>query len=141
MFGKFARMAVATLIAVHAASAADLAVIVNSGSTNTAGFRIAVDRSNNAEFTAGPPRPNRSPNGQPKQVRRELPSALVGRLFSDLEAAEPFSSLPSQRCFKSASFGTKLTMDAAGRSTSVTDSTPNMSAPCWASPAGVDEYC
>jgi hypothetical protein len=117
MFGKVARIAVVTLIAVHAAAAADVAVIVNSGSTNTAGFRIIIERSNNAEFTPGQPRPNRSPNQQPRQMRRELPSALVVRLFADLEAAEPFSSLPSQPCPKSASFGTKLTIEFDGQET------------------------
>jgi|SRR5579863_1314941 hypothetical protein len=109
-----AKFAVVTLIAVHGAVAADVAVIVNSGSTNTAGFRIVVERSGNAEFTAGPPRPNR-PDEKPKQMRRKLPDPLVERLYSDLDAAKPLSSLPSQRCAKSASFGTKLTIEFGGQ--------------------------
>jgi hypothetical protein len=117
MLGKFARIAVAALITVHAAGAADVAVIVNTGSTNAPGFRIVIERSGNAEFTAGPPRPNRSPNEKPKQTQRKLPDALAERLYSDLDAAKPLSSLPNQRCAKSVSFGTKLTIEIGGQET------------------------
>jgi len=117
MLGKIAGTAVATLIAACGATAADVAVIVDSGSTNTAGFRIVVEQSGEAEFTAGPRRSIRSPDEQPKQMRRKLPDALVKRLYSDLGAAKPLSSLPNQRCMKSASFGTKLTIEFGGQET------------------------
>jgi hypothetical protein len=39
-----------------------------------------------------------------------LADTLVKRLYADLDAAKPFSSLPMQRCAKSASFGTTLTI-------------------------------
>jgi len=114
---KFAGMAVATLVAAGWAAGADVAVIVDSGSTNTAGFRIVVEQSGDAEFTAGPRRPSRSPDEKPQQMRRKLPDTLVGRLYSDLGAAKPLSALPNQRCMKSASFGTKLTIEFDGQET------------------------
>jgi hypothetical protein len=39
-----------------------------------------------------------------------IPAALAQRLYSDLDAAWPISSLPRQHCPKSASFGTELTI-------------------------------
>ena len=117
MLGKFAGGAVATLMAVYGATAADVAVIVNSGSTNTAGFRIVVERSGKAEFTAGPRRSSRSPDETPKHLERTLPDAVVERLYSDLDAAKPFASLPNRRCMKSTSFGTKLTIEFGGEET------------------------
>jgi hypothetical protein len=117
MLGKFAGSAIATLIAVYAITAADVAVIVNSGSTNTAGFRIVVERSGKAEFTAAPRRSSRSPDETPKQMERMLPDTVVKRFYSDLDAAKPLSSLPNRRCMKSASFGTKLTIELGGEET------------------------
>jgi hypothetical protein len=117
MLGKFAGSAIATLIAGCGASAADVAVIVNSGSTNTVGFRIVVERSGKAEFTGGPRRSGRSPDERPRQMDRELPDTLVRRFYSDLDAAKPLSSLPNRRCMKSASFGTKLTIEFSGEET------------------------
>lgn len=112
---------IATLIAVYGAvygaAAADTAVIVNSGSTNTTGFRIVVEQSGNAEFTAGTRGPARPPGQKPKQMQRQLPDALVQRLYSDLGVATPLSSLPAQRCMKSASFGTKLSIEFGGEET------------------------
>jgi hypothetical protein len=84
------------------------AVIVNSGSTNAAGFRIIVERSGNAEYTV---RPRRVENTAAKPVQRKVPDALVRRLYADLEAAQPLSALPHRGCFKSASFGTKVTIE------------------------------
>jgi hypothetical protein len=105
MLGKLAGTVV---IAVYGAAAADVAVIVNSGSTNTSGFRIVVERSGKAESTTTP---------QGKQMRRKLPEALTKQLYSDLRAATPLSSLPAPRCMKSASFGTKLTIEFGGQET------------------------
>lgn len=95
-----------------AAPAGDSAVIVNSGSTNTAGFRIAVDRSGNAEYTTVSRRPIPPPATQPDTgpARRPVPHELVQRLYTDLEAAKPLASLPHPRCMKSVSFGTRLTI-------------------------------
>ena len=50
-------------------------------------------------------------------MRRKLPDALAKRLYSDLSAAKPISYLPNERCMKSASFGTKLTIEFGGQET------------------------
>lgn len=86
--------------------AADPAVIVNSGSTNTAGFRITIDASGDAEYTATSRKPG--PNAA---AQKHVPDTLVKRLYSDLDAAKPLASLPHPHCMKSASFGTRLTIE------------------------------
>jgi hypothetical protein len=88
----------------------DEATIVNSGSTNRAGFRIAVDRTGTAEWTSVPRRRLGAPQEQAQPVRKTLASALTDRFYADLAAAKPFSSLPPVHCAKSASFGTVLTV-------------------------------
>lgn len=108
--GRVAGAAAAVLITAFGAEGADVAVIVNSGSTNTPGFRIAIEQSGDAEYTAVPRRAIRPSNGQPTQTHLQLADTLVKRLYADLDAAKPFSSLPMQRCAKSASFGTTLTI-------------------------------
>lgn len=97
------------------------AVVVNSGSTNTAGFKIVVQPDGAAEYTPMP-RAHPQPQGQPvlTPMKRKLPPALAHRLYSDLEAARPFSDLPTPKCMKSASFGTRLTIQFHG------DETPDL---------------
>jgi hypothetical protein len=43
-------------------------------------------------------------------MHKTLPKALVKAIYDDVKAASPLSSLPPQRCMKSASFGTRLTV-------------------------------
>jgi hypothetical protein len=81
------------------------AIIVDSGSTNRAGFKVVVERSGNAEYTL------------------KIPDALVQRFYADLVKAQPFSALPRQRCAKSASFGTTLTIEFGD------EETPDLSCP------------
>ena len=97
------------------------AAIVNSGSTNTPGFKIVVKRSGNAAY-ALLPRAHPQPQSQPAEApaKRELPPALAHRLFLDLNSARPFSNLPRPRCMKSVSFGTRLTIQFRG------DETPDL---------------
>ena len=84
------------------------AAIVDSGSTNRAGFRIDVARTGVAEMTLA--RHKADPSGEPgKPQRRTLSSAVVQRFYADLEAAKPLGSLPEVHCMKSASFGSALT--------------------------------
>ena len=118
---------IVAVLATHAwllaASPADTraAVIVNSGSTNTAGFKIVIQNDGAAEYTPAP-RARPQPEGQHAvaPMKRKLPPALVHRLFSDLEAARPFSDLPRPTCVKSVSFGTRLTIQFHG------DETPDL---------------
>ena len=117
---------VLALLAGVVALAADTgsAVIVNSGSTNTAGFKIVVPKNGSAEYTSTP-RPHRAPEDQADKTpaQRRLDPALVQRFYSDLEAARPFSDLPTPHCMKSASFGSRLTIQLNG------EETPDLSCP------------
>jgi hypothetical protein len=100
------------------------ATIVDSGSTNRAGFRIVVRRSGSAELTLTPRRtaaadepgkdPNKEPAKPPQPIVRTVPRNEVNRLFADLDAARPFASLPEARCIKSVSFGSTRTIEYGG---------------------------
>lgn len=79
------------------------AVILNSGSTNTIGYRIYVSPSGEANYVDG----NGSGQGQ-------LDEKLTKRFFRDLKAAEPLSELPVKSCIKSVSFGTTTTVSLGG---------------------------
>lgn len=94
----------------------ELVMIVNSGSTNRAGFRIVVDRSGNAEFTATPRRLGPQQE-QAAPIRKTVARALIDRFYADLTTAKPFSSLPAAHCMKSASFGSVLRVDFGGEQT------------------------
>jgi hypothetical protein len=96
---------------------AGTALIVDSGSTNAAGFRIAVQRSGQAEYTAIPRRYGARSDEESNTKRDRIPQALADRLYSDLHAAKPLSSLPEARCMKSASFGTTLVIEFGGEKT------------------------
>jgi hypothetical protein len=88
---------------------AENALIIDSGSTNRAGFRIEVGQSGVAEMT--PARRNAGPpSEQTKPLQRTLSSAVVQRFYADLEAAKPLASLPEVHCMKSTSFGSALTV-------------------------------
>jgi hypothetical protein len=103
-------------------AAADTAVIVNSGSTNRAGFRIEVQRSGEAEYTF-------TPRGQAtERVRGKVPDALLRRFYADLEAAQPLSALPAEHCAKSVSFGTRTTVELGS------ERTPDISCPNASNP-------
>jgi len=73
------------------------AVILNSGSTNTTGYRIVVQPNGSAEFVAASAR-----------SRDRVPAALAKKFFEDLRAAGPLAALPPAACMKSASFGTEV---------------------------------
>lgn len=97
--------------------ASDAAVIVNSGSTNTPGFRITVERSGNATYAPMPRRggPQRNAqSGQAKPLTRTISTHLAKRFYADLDGARPLTSAPSRGCMKSASFGVTLTVEYAG---------------------------
>jgi hypothetical protein len=70
------------------------AVILNTGSTNTVGYRIVVQRSGAAEYVNGP-----------KRATAMLPASLAAQFFTDVQAAMPLSSRGASDCMKSASFG------------------------------------
>jgi hypothetical protein len=76
-------------------------VIVNSGSTNTAGYHIIVQPDGTATYDV---HTSASSASAPK---RKLESKVVRPLFRDLSAARSVEKLPTGVCMKSASFGTR----------------------------------
>jgi len=94
-----ALFAIAGLMA--AAPHRDSAVIVNSGSTNSVGYKITVwsDGSGSALLQSR----DGTPAGKPKSF--SLPEATTSRFFADLAAARKANAV-SVPCMKSASFGT-----------------------------------
>ena len=119
-------IAAAALVIQPSLAAADQgsAVIVNSGSTNTPGYKIVVERDGTAVYTPTPRGSSQSGSQQQVELmKRKLPPAVVQHLYSDLDAARPFSDLPRPRCVKSVSFGTRLTIEFKG------DETPDLNCP------------
>lgn len=73
------------------------AVILNTGSTNTVGYRIVVQQSGSAESINGP-----------RRAMGSVPVSLATQFFKDLQAAMPLSAHGSSDCMKSASFGSSM---------------------------------
>jgi len=73
------------------------AVILNTGSTNTSGYRIVVQRNGNAEYITDVTR-----------AKAQLPTSIGSKFFGDLHAAAPLQNLQHAACMKSISFGTSL---------------------------------
>ena len=97
-------------VLMSAACHAQTVTIVKSGSTNTAGFQIVVEESGQAEYSSQPRRRAIDRAEAPKTIRKTLPESLANALYEDIKAARPLSSLPPRHCAKSASFGTRLTV-------------------------------
>lgn len=75
-------------------AAASAATIVNSGSTNTLGFSIAVGSDGSAALTM-----------QQTTKKFHLSDATLKKFFSDLAAARKATNAPASGCIKSVSFG------------------------------------
>lgn len=101
-----AAFAIATCVA---ATARDTAVIVNSGSTNTYGYTIAVGSDGKATLTLQ--ERGGAATGTPKSFT--LPAATAARFFADLAAARK-GNVASVPCMKSASFGTSTNVTWQG---------------------------
>jgi hypothetical protein len=83
------------------------AVIMDTGSTNTIGYRIVIQRQGSVEYAAGE-----------KRNTATVTSDVASAFFSDLAKAAPLDRLPSEPCMKSVSFGSSLFVwsSAHGRS-------------------------
>jgi hypothetical protein len=92
-----------------AAGWAQSITIVKSGSTNTAGFQIVVQKNGDAEYTTQARR--MVLQRTPAKLQQTIPKELADRLFADVAAARPLASLPARLCAKSASFGTRLKIE------------------------------
>lgn len=73
------------------------AVIMNTGSTNAAGYRIVITPQGSIEYASA---------GQ--RTAQTVSAELAGALFSDIAKAAPLDKLPAAACMKSASFGSSL---------------------------------
>ncbi|MHC5935556.1 hypothetical protein [Nostoc sp.] len=81
----------------------DVVIIVNSGSTNTIGYRIYVSPSGEVNYVDG-----KGSN------RGKLSHKLTEKFFRDVKIAEPLSNLPVKLgCAKSVSFGTTTSIRLA----------------------------
>jgi hypothetical protein len=85
----------------NASPVRESAVIVDSGSTNTAGYRIEVWSDGTGVVTVKS-RPG-SPQTEPKSFT--FPTTTAGHFFTDLKAAQA-ANVAGAPCMKSASFGT-----------------------------------
>ncbi len=93
-------LAAIAIAAFVAATPADNAVIVNSGSTNTVGYSIAVSSDGKASLTV------QSRGGAPGTPKAfSVPADTAKRFFADLAAART-GNAATVPCMKSASFGT-----------------------------------
>jgi hypothetical protein len=90
----------------------DLATIIQSGSTNTIGYKLVIHRDGSA---AGMDNSSGSPRAQ--VVRREYPAGTIAtdKLQRLLAAIGDVSKIPIGACMKSASFGTTTEISYAGK--------------------------
>lgn len=98
-------------------------VITNTGSTNTAGYRVVITPDGRAIYSSG--------DGS---GAASLPPAMIDRLRQDVSAAAPLSRLSvSPTCMKSASFGssTFLALDD--------DRSPDLSCPATGAAAALEQ--
>lgn len=88
------------------------ALIVNSGSTNRAGYRLRVY----SDGTAALQQIDRSmSSGQAVPIKKQLSTTLVKQFFADLQAAGPLDQLAVPHCMKSASFGSVTQIGYLGK--------------------------
>ena len=120
------RAAVALIIAtgllvvcIAAAPSRDGATIVDSGSTNTSGYTIAVWSDGSARVTY---QNHMGTVATPKPFTISL--SLAARFFADLEAARD-GKAAAQHCMKSASFGTSTYVHWHGWTSPDLDCPPN----------------
>lgn len=80
------------------------ALILDSGSTNTPGYRVTVYDSGRAEWSIS----GRKYTAACASGEGKLPPKLTRRFFQELKSLMPLDKLPATHCMKSASFGTTL---------------------------------
>jgi hypothetical protein len=80
------------------------ALIVDSGSTNRAGYRLRVSADGTTALQQGD-----------VPIKKHVSAALVNRFFADLKAAGPLDRLTAARCMKSTSFGSATQVGYLGK--------------------------
>ena len=104
------------VLGITAQDAAVHATIEQTASTNRAGLKLTIDPTGSAAV---------EPQDAPMR-KTNVDAQLSNRLFEDLKAIGPLSSLPKTHCMKSVSFGTSLYLTYNG------ETSPDLS--CSASP-------
>jgi hypothetical protein len=82
-----------------APSLADTVLILNSGSTNTSSFTVAVSRDGSLDIGI-----------HGSVTKKHVSKKLANQLFADIARAGSLSALPQGHCMKSVSFGTETTI-------------------------------
>jgi hypothetical protein len=78
---------------------ADTVLILNSGSTNTSSFTVAVSRDGSLDIGI-----------HGSVTKKQVPKKLANQLFADIARAGSLTALPQGHCMKSTSFGTETTI-------------------------------
>jgi len=94
--------------------------ITNSGSTNTAGYVIELQRNGHVKWTVARRRvfiDPTTPSSTTGQNSIQLPSLRTNAIFQAAEDASPFNQYPHSSCGKSVSFGTTLYVTYNGQET------------------------
>jgi len=94
------------------AAPSETATIENTGSTNTTGYKITVTQSGNS-FHAEAASTGGDHNSE--AGNKELLRSQVRKLFTDLAAAMPLTSLPVRHGMRSVSFGTSTFITYKGQ--------------------------
>lgn len=98
----------------------DIVQIINSGSTNTAGYVIELQRNGLVQWTVAPRfRPSLStvPSSTATQNNIRLPTVRTNNIFQAIQEAAPFNQYAPVFCGKSVSFGTTLHVTYNGQQT------------------------
>lgn len=82
----------------------NVAVIYNTGSTNTPCYRIIVSPRGEASYVKG----NQQNTGR-------ISTALARKFYHDIKVAEPLSGLPKLQCMKPVSFGSSTFIRLGGQ--------------------------
>lgn len=104
----------------------DLVRIINSGSTNTAGYVIELQRNGLVKWTVARrirPVLSTTPSATTTQNNIRLPTLLANNIFQAIENASPFTQYAPIFCIKSISFGSTLHVTYNGQQT------PDLSCP------------
>lgn len=90
--------------AVPAADPTNVAVLVDSGSTDIDGYVITVNRDGSATYASGAGTGHGS-----------ITTDLAAKLFDDLQASQPLDLQPIGQCNKNATFGVSVTVETGNR--------------------------
>lgn len=91
--------------------------IINSGSTNTAGYVIELQRNGLVKWNVAPRSHLILSSTDSPSNLRQLPLAQANNIFETIDSAFPFNQYSPVYCIKSVSFGTTLRVTYKGQQT------------------------